>query len=289
MKKLVSLIFLCICLLHAQALPCTTFLLDNNGQPIYGKNMDFQPMAAYVLINKRGVAKTTVPTDTDPVATWTSKYGSITFNWLARELPFEGINEAGLFVSAMGGGDISELPEPDSRPAMSPDQWIQYQLDNFSTVDEVIAGDKIIRIEKPVFHFMVCDSQGNCAVIEFPKGKQVCHIGETLPFKVDTNTTYDQSLEVLSHFLGFGGYLPIPRGNLLMNLSFYLSKDTNSFLRFVRAADMLQKYDPQTSGPAVDYAFDTLEYVAMMGGRSMWRTVYDIGNNTIYLVHSYLN
>ncbi len=46
MKKLMlSTLFtvLCICLVPVTGLPCTTFVLDNNGQPVYGKNTDSAP------------------------------------------------------------------------------------------------------------------------------------------------------------------------------------------------------------------------------------------------------
>ena len=46
MKKIISgIIFtvLCICLVPVTGLPCTTFVLDNNGQPVYGKNADSEP------------------------------------------------------------------------------------------------------------------------------------------------------------------------------------------------------------------------------------------------------
>ena len=287
MKKLVSLIFLCICLLPVQALTCSTFVLDNNGHPVYGKNADWSPIPAYIFVNKRGVAKTTIPNGTDPVAAWTSKYGSVTFNIYPREIPFEGINEAGLFVSAIGHFD-AEYPDPDSRPAISVLRWVQYQLDNFSTVDEVIGSDKDINIPKTNggtkgsmagFHYLVSDSKGNSATIEFLDGKIVFHTGETLPVKVLTNTTYDQSLAVLSHFQGFGGYLPIPRSTFWI----YLSKYINSYLRFVCAADMLQKFNPQTSGPPVDYAFHILDSITMHGkAKAVWQSVYEADSKKIY-------
>ena len=59
-------------------------------------------------------------------------------------------------------------------------------------------------------HFLVGDSKGNCASIEFIGGKMVCHTGQTMPVKVLANSTYDQSAAVLKLFRGFGGFFPIP-------------------------------------------------------------------------------
>ena len=59
-KHLSSIIFsiLCICLVPVTGLPCTTFVLNNNGQPVYGKNADWEHIPGFVIVNKRGVAKT---------------------------------------------------------------------------------------------------------------------------------------------------------------------------------------------------------------------------------------
>ena len=35
--------------------------------------------------------------------------------------------------------DSSEYPKPDGTPSVNELQWIQYQLDNFATVGEVLA------------------------------------------------------------------------------------------------------------------------------------------------------
>ena len=280
-------IIICICCVPAAGLPCTTFVLDNNGQPVYGKNMDWTGYGpCFVIVNKRGVAKTSMSLPQEPDAkniSWTSKFGSVTFNWyFGREFPFEGINEAGLFVSTMGLAEDTKYPPPDSRPPLHAFQWVQYQLDNFSTVDEVIATDQNIRQQGSFgCHFLVSDSKGNCASIEWLDGKMVCHTGEDMPVKTLTNRTYDQSLEVLNRFKGFGGYLPVPRGNFWLRYS----KGTNSLLRFVRAADLVQQFDPQTSESAIDYAFGVLSKVAQperYPALTVWSAVYDGSNKQIH-------
>jgi choloylglycine hydrolase len=247
MKKHLSRIFfiiICICLAPVTGLACTTFMLDDSGQPVYGKNTDLKDEPAYVIVNKRGVAKTSAliaqEPDAEPIS-WTSRFGSVTFNYLAREWPLDGINEAGLFIVLLSNFVLSQnaCPEPDSRPPIAPLQVVQYQLDNFSTVGEVIASFQSIRIPSPPedsekkssFHFLVGDSRGNCASIEFIRGEMVCHTGQTMPVKVLANDTYDLSIAFLGLFRGFGGFLPIPHPT---NFRFSLP-------RFVIAADMVQK------------------------------------------------
>ena len=53
----------------------------------------------------------------------------------------------GLVASAMDLG-LTAYPAPDARPAITPLQWIQYQLDTAATVADVIASDLELRISK---------------------------------------------------------------------------------------------------------------------------------------------
>ena len=108
-----------------------------------------------IIVNKRNVSKTALyPTDWtggEPVS-WTSKYGSVTVNHWGREFSFDGMNEAGLVVSAMGL-ELTEYPAPDARPAIAAIQWVQYQLDTAATVADVIASDAEMRISEQEINF----------------------------------------------------------------------------------------------------------------------------------------
>lgn len=262
----------CLCLLPAAGLPCTTFMLDNDGQPVYGKNMDWrEDVPCYVLVNKRGVAKTSMTVTQEPDAkpiSWTSNFGSVTFNCLGREFPFEGINEAGLFVSTMGLPEDTGYPLPDSRAPLHEFQWVQYQLDNFSSVDEIMASQQNVRLPQQGsygFHYLVGDSTGNCASIEWLDGKMVYHAGETMPYKVLANSTYDESVDSLKKYWGFGGLLPV------RHPLFYRP----SLMRFAIAADRVKKYSPQRTGDAVDHAFRILQDVEVARKSAVWSVVYD--------------
>ncbi len=283
MKILLSkciFISICICFGPAAGQACTTFVLDNNGRPVYGKNMDWTDYGpCSVFVNKRGFAKTSMPVPAEQDAKairWTSKFGSVTFNWYyGREFPFEGINEAGLFISAMGL-PATEFPGPDSRPALYAFQWVQYQLDNFSTVEEVIASDQAVRpaVQGRGCHFLVGDSSGNYASIEWLDGKMVCHTGDTMPHKVLVNSTYEESIEYLKRFWGFGGFFPIPRP------LFYRPP----LPRFALAARRVKNYSPQYSGDAITYAFHILRDVEVTTVKksAVWSAVYDYANDRIH-------
>jgi penicillin V acylase-like amidase (Ntn superfamily) len=192
-----KLFFLFAFLFFTSSLPaCTTFFINKDGQMIFGRNYDWITGNGMVCTNLRGLSKTSDKTSDGATISWISKYGSITFNQYGKEFPTGGMNEKGLVVELMWL-DGTKYPEADDRPAVGVLQWIQYQLDNCSTVDELIATDKTIRIASKgtPLHYLVADSSGNVATIEFLDGKMKVHKGKELPFAVLTNDMYSSSLE----------------------------------------------------------------------------------------------
>ena len=282
---IVMVLCLMIIILQLDAKACTTFQFTHEGQVLVGKNYDWMVEDGLIIVNKRGVLKTAMKSTVDNTglgtpATWTSKYGSITFVQYGRELGPGGMNEAGLVVESMGlfrNTPNRKYPDPDDRDSIMVSQWRQYQLDNFASVKEVIACDTKLRIrpKKGVHpHFIVSDKEGNCATIEFLDGKMVCHTNDTLPHRVLTNNTYDLSFD-------------------------YLEKNTipepdrfKSIERFIRAAKMVEKYNPETSASPIDYAFEILKSVSWSVDRdwqgtpytsnTRWSIVYDQKNLRIH-------
>jgi penicillin V acylase-like amidase (Ntn superfamily) len=143
MKKLLTIAYLIIVLLLfffsvQQGLPCSTFVLRSGKSFVLGHNLDFYTGMGFVVVNKRNVNKIALLYPGEMPVKWVSKYGSITFNQLGKEFPFGGMNEKGLVVEQMWLEE-SKYPLADKRPALMELQWIQYQLDNCSTVDEIMA------------------------------------------------------------------------------------------------------------------------------------------------------
>src|SRR5439155_4033925 len=169
---------------------CTTFLLSRGNDVVVGKSYDWNMSQGFVMVNPRGVKKQALPMTPNP-ARWMSKHASVTFNQYGRELPNGGMNDAGLVVEVMWL-DSSTYPPPDARPSVTELQWIQYQLDNFAAVKEMIdAADevRVARIHGKV-HYLACDKSGDCAAFELLGGKlSVSH-----PARVLTNDTYADSL-----------------------------------------------------------------------------------------------
>jgi len=155
---------ICALIVQQPVLACSSFLLKGGKRAVFGKNFDFFMKEGYLMVNKRGSAKTALLGPAQNPAKWIAKYGSITFNQVSKEYPFGGMNEAGLIVESMAL-EGANYPAPDVRTAVSELQWIQYQLDNCAAVGEVVETDERIRIAQgsvPV-HFFVADRNGNAA------------------------------------------------------------------------------------------------------------------------------
>ncbi|HSU29408.1 MAG TPA: linear amide C-N hydrolase [Chitinophagaceae bacterium] len=269
MKPVCLLLCLFICC-QSPVNSCTTFFINKNGELVFGRNYDWVTDAGMVCTNLRGLFKTSMPVKTGNTISWTSLHGSISFNQYGKEFPTGGMNEKGLVVELMWLDD-TRYPKPDDRPALGVLQWIQYQLDNCATVEELIATDKKLRIAADgtaPLHYLVADAGGQVATIEFLKGKMVVHTGNDLPFPVLTNNRYDESIQKTE---------PATKPYLEQ-----VNYGNNSLDRFARACKMVNRFtQTETDVPIVDYAFGILDKVAQ-GSYTRWSIVYDLAHKKIH-------
>jgi choloylglycine hydrolase len=272
MKRILFLLFLCLAVKDIFA--CTTFCINKNGQIVFGRNYDWVTGAGIVNTNLRGLFKTSMKVGNAATISWISAYGSITFNQYGKEFPTGGMNEKGLVVELMWL-DGTSYPAADNRPALGVLQWLQYQLDNASTVAEVTQSDTKIRIDEndTPLHYLVADAAGNVAAIEFLNGKMMVHKEMELPFAVLTNDTYASSVQTAHSLLqskpGF------EKGSTV-------SLQNNSLDRFVKACSMVKKFnETKMDVPVTDFAFSILDKVAQ-GSYTKWSIVYDISNKRIH-------
>lgn len=261
--KLVVILFLFAILLYQPAQSCTSFVISKDHALIFGANLDFPFGEGFIFINKRNVSKEGyLQSTTGKTADWISKYGSITFNLVGKEFAWCGINEAGLVVSTMWLKKTI-LSEPDSRPPCVSGFWVQYQLDNHKSIDDVIACDSIIRLADDPCHFLVCDSTGACASIEFLNGKMVCHTREKMPIKVLTNIPYSEALSYAKKSL-------IPEND----------PEDQSIYRFITVAEKIERYDPDSSISSINYAMNILTETVFRP-HTRWSIVFDINAKQI--------
>jgi len=260
---------------------CTTFVLKHQNQMIYGRSFDFDIGSGFIVNNKRGIIKHAFVQDVNKALNWTSKYGSITFNQAGMELPHGGMNEKGLVVAQMYLQE-TKYPAKDKRKEITALQWIQYQLDVSSSVDEIIASDTIIRIsnELPIgMHVLVSDAKGKVASIEFLNGKMVYRMGTELPIALMNNNCYDKSISYLQQFDIMGGNEEVKWTNA-NDISSWSHDNTLAINQFFATAAQKMKCVSDSSD-LVESGFEVLNSVTL-GSHTKWSTVFDVTNGLIY-------
>ena len=254
------------------------FLLAKDGTLVVGRNLDataFTPGA--LMVNKRGIRKESRSwhelayghPSSHPHLTWVSKYGSLTLNTLCRDFIDSGMNEAGLVIQEMSLVE-NRYPEDASKPCFFMMLWMQYVLDCFATVDEVLASAREVALDGWNWHFFVADASGQAAVIEFIDGRPVLTAGPDLPVAALCDERYAVELQRLRQFAGFGGERPV----LLKNDARGRDAATPATdVGFVRAATLLQRGVASPLAPT-DYGFAVLDELARDGTR--WSCVFDL-------------
>jgi choloylglycine hydrolase len=261
---------------------CSTFLLPAGGAFYVGHNLDdYYAVPGAVVVNPAGVRKESLSWEDDlytvfgksrraPRVRWIAKYGSLTYNTQGRDFIDGGMNEVGLYVGEMTLRDTLRPPQ-GTRPQIEPRLWMQYLLDNFASVDEVIASLDAVAVGGPTtWHFFVADRQGETAAIEFLEGQAVIHRGAAMPVKALCNATYEAELTRLAQFQGFSGGAPLDMAN----------KDPEADRRFAWAAALLAAYPAAGSPEPVAYAFDILDELNL--GNNQWQVVYDLSHGRMY-------
>jgi penicillin V acylase-like amidase (Ntn superfamily) len=256
---------------------CSTFMLAADKALVVGHNLDegFDTVGQ-VVVNKRGVEKQNVSwadlkfwgSWNVPRIRWISKHGSITYNTIGREFIDGGLNEAGLYVgekTLLG----SKYPPDPKLPKIYHHHWMQYLLDNFETVPQVLESmNSAILDGHCQWHFFVADKSGDAATIEFLNGKAVIHRGAGMPYKVLGNLSYDDEMKALPEYEGFGGK---------KNVAF---KDMENGRRFVWGATMIRDYGTTSPDQAIPYAFSVLKQLDK--GATKWSLVYDLMAMKLY-------
>ncbi len=266
MNKIIASILLITFSIHT-AYTCTIFSLrsDNNQQWV-GRTFDWAYGHANIHTNKRNVTKTSVRIlPTDVLSTWTSKYGSVTFTQFGKEFPTGGMNETGMMIDALELKS-SIYQAVDMKPSFNELQFIQYVLDNYSSV-EVLAKDLEDLRLAPVgskLHYFSCDIK-KCMTIEYVDGKLLTHLSDSLPISGLANNNYVEHLAYTKDFITFGGNKPIVLD----------SKD--SLDRFTRS-NYNAKFINQQSDK-IDSLFAWLDDVGSVNNR--WQLIYNQDERTI--------
>jgi penicillin V acylase-like amidase (Ntn superfamily) len=257
---------------------CSTFLLSSDSCRIVGHNLDGDhEVPGYLIINNRGVYKTSISwieiimgeKKKNKRINWISKYGSVTMNpGGAKEFPDGGMNEKGLVICEMSLGNTS-FPQDSSRVKMFMMQWIQYQLDNFSSVTEVLKHLDEFELDGWGWHFFIADKAGNKTVIEFINKTTIIYIGDRMQYPVLCNTQYADELKYIKSFKKYGGVNEVDLAN---------KEDKN---RFVNANFMIDNWQSGMKNSSVEYGFDILLQLSIQN-YNKWSIIYDINNLKVH-------
>jgi hypothetical protein len=171
--------------------PACTCFAALSGQPIFGRNFDFPPNPVLVL-------------HTSPLGRYASMsivdLGYFGFDMqhppdsgdLSRlletpYLPFDGMNERGVFV-AMMAVTMAESPKDSEKVTIGEIEVIRLVLDYASDLDEALdlMDNYNIEFTEPPIHYIIADKSGASAVVEFLDG-EVRVIRNTEPWQVSTN------------------------------------------------------------------------------------------------------
>ncbi len=247
---------------------CSSLVLKNGNEVFLAKNFDWTYGNGYLIKNLRNTKKQAFYTQAGKPVSWISTYGSVTFNQNGKEMPYGGINEKGLTVEMLWL-EFTNYGATAEREFLNELEWIQYQLDNYASVEEVLANLRKIAINpiKGKIHYILADPTGKSVVIEFLNGEAVV-----------TNKAANECQAITNYPAG------ISQQNYTKQPAKLKGNNTSHLHRYnVLQRDIENQVFNKPSLSVVD-GFKVLEEVAIMKGsfRTYWSLVYDLKNKVVH-------
>jgi choloylglycine hydrolase len=165
---------------------CTTICLKaNDGAVVCGRTMEWGTfdLNSRVTIIPRGHEYLAGTPDGKKGVSWQTRYGVVGLDMMEQDTLTDGINEKGLYVTALyhpGFAEYQPYDPAQAKISMGPNDWVKYVLSQFATVEEVREGLKKVRVVAileplignipPPLHLMVTDKTGKSIVVEYLKG-----------------------------------------------------------------------------------------------------------------------
>lgn len=242
---------------------CSSGHYSLGGKHYTVKSFDWDYSHALAFVNPRGMKKMAlIPGMTAGTASWISKYGSVSFNQLAPEFPYSGMNENGLVVEILWEDQARNDQTDPARPRINESQWVQYLLDQAGDTREAIELAKAVSWTSVVakVHYFVCDADGDCAVFDFTGGQPLIYSGSDLPIAAITNSPYAESLSALRQYRPWGGNVDV---------------DPSSDESIERMARLAMKIAQPVSNERPDWMFGLDALDAVVNARTVWNIVYE--------------
>lgn len=247
-------------LISSKTIACSAFFSNGNTK-YFAKNFDWGSGQGYIIKNLSGQSKFAYGLRGTKQAYWTSKYGSITFNQIGKEFPYGGLNEKGLVIEQLWMSE--SIYQDNNNQTISELEWIQYQLDNYSTIDEVILNIHNLTI-KPIatIHYFIADRNGNSAVIDFVEGRTIINKKQGTN-QVITNETYLNSVK----------YFELNKTKI--------DKDSRThFDRYCQIKNALSNIEIENQNQAFEILNNSSENKSNY--KTYWTIVYDLSNLKVY-------
>ncbi|WPR76115.1 linear amide C-N hydrolase [Algoriphagus sp. NG3] len=292
-----SLFLLFSVLVIENTLACTRVVYQGpNGTIVTARSMDWKDdIPANLWIFPRGMERNGEVGASS--VKWKSRYGSVvTSSWDIAST--DGMNEVGLVGNLLWlvESEYPDFQKDTDQPGLSISLWLQYVLDNFSTVQEavealgkeefVVVSSFIPGTDKfTTVHLSISDKTGNNAIFEYIGGKLVIH--QDMSYVAMTNSpVFEEQLAINSYWKGIPGTIMLPGTNRAAD-------------RFVRASyyiDAIPKTDDMKV--VIPSVFSVIRNCSVPFGISSasepnisstrWRTVSD-QKNLVYYFDNVLN
>jgi len=293
---------------------CTRVLWTNTGKnigsdnselyPICGRNMDWgDNMAEKLWVFPRGLKRSSSSKVNGQPVEWVSQYGSISVSAYDQSVS-DGMNEKGLAVHALWLSESDYGLRDENKPGLDTDQVLQYYLDNFATVQEVVEDlrNKDIQLvpidvgegfkrREVTCHLVMEDVRGESVILEYLNGKKyIYYSGDQADYQGEYNVLtnsppFYEQLENLKKYKGFGGDQPLPGS-------------TDAADRFVRSAFYLKSLpEPANQREAIAGVLSVMRSVTQpfripdegkpYASATRWRVVIDLPQR-LYMYESTL-
>jgi len=248
---------------------------------VYARTIDFaaETPCDVIVVPRRYALMGAAPCG-EPGMIWTSIYAAVGINTHGLPILLDGLNEKGLAVGALyhpGYATYQSVRAGDGARTLAPMDVPIWLLTRFASVDAAVTGLQDVVVGRTVFeplgivpplHYVVHDTHGRCAVVEFIDGAVTIH---------------DNAVGVVTNAPDFQWHL----ANLRHHLSRKAASGTLSIpggftppARFVRAAAFTQTAAPvDTAEEAVQQAFHILGHCEIPRGRLRPRPDDGVGCN----------
>lgn len=280
--KLKYFSYLLLFFIH-QSFACTNFMFAYHNQYLVARNLDWNTKNFNIVINPINKIHhaNQIKTSNNPLI-WKAKFGSITFIMPSQKgidyaAILGGMNQKGVVISAAELDQAKFPPLSNTLPNINNTLLIQYLLDTSSSVRSAIHHLQKINVVTTIWngkttpiHFVIHDARGHSAIIEYLAGHMHIYQGNSLPYRILTNTAFTDTFSIWQH----------------KQMSQQPLAGTASNTRYFRGLEYLQHLPTPTSvQQAIGYAFAGLQLTAEPPGTpwpTMWSVVYNTHTLTVY-------